>query len=290
MSNNRVDELATRRTSQRPLEPLLRWAGSKRQLLKHLLRAVPANYETYVEPFAGSACLFFALRPKRAILGDRNAALIDTYRVIAQHPRLVRRRVQSFGSAPAAYYKLREEDESRLDPIGRAARFVYLNRNCFNGVYRLNRRGRFNVPRGVKTGKLPSEIDFVRCSNALRGTRLLACDYREVIAMAVKGDFVYLDPPYIDASRRYRGEYGWGTFTSADLPELANQLQILDERQVTFLVSYASVGEFRRVAEKWASRQILANRTVASSPVRRAATAELLISNRPPLLSDIESQ
>jgi DNA adenine methylase len=108
----------------------------------------------------------------------------------------------------------------------------------------------------------------------------MACDYRDIIDITKRGDFIYLDPPYIDRGARYRGEYGWGTFTSANLDEFASYLHVLDRRGVTFLVSYADVPEFRAVASEWNWRRLIVSRTVASSPVRRTSVAELVVSNR----------
>jgi DNA adenine methylase len=187
--------------------PLLRWAGSKRKLLPELMRHVPEAFERYVEPFAGSGCLFFSLRPRKAVLGDINSELIETYRTIAKHPKLVARSLHALRGDKRTYYRLRDHYAPE-SPVDRATRFVYLNRHCFNGVYRINRAGRFNVPRGNRTGGIPSEAEFYRCSIALRGTELRAGDYRTCLADIGSGDFVYLDPPYASRRRNTHGEYG----------------------------------------------------------------------------------
>ncbi len=124
--------------------PLFRWAGSKRKLLPELMAQVPASLTRYVEPFAGSGCLFFALRPEKAILGDINDELIYAYSVIRDHPRLVSRAVHRLRNEKRTYYRLRSQSPNALSPVDRAARFTYLNRHCFNGVYRINRAGCFN--------------------------------------------------------------------------------------------------------------------------------------------------
>ena len=139
-----------RNARRRPwCRPCFRWAGSKRSLLPSLLDCVPHSYDRYIEPFAGSACLFFALRPDRAILGDFNVELMQAYRTIAKHPRLIAREVLRLPASQAAYYRIRSLVPNLLTPLHRAVRFAYLNRYCFNGVYRTDRKNRFNVPQGA---------------------------------------------------------------------------------------------------------------------------------------------
>jgi DNA adenine methylase len=132
------------------------------------MKASPQQFSTYFEPFAGSACLFFALKATRAVLGDINHHLIDTYKIVKQHPRLVARLLAEFPTVPSFYYELRERRRETMAPVERAASFLYLNRTCFNGVYRTNRQGRFNVPRGRDTGGFPTGALIYRCSIALR--------------------------------------------------------------------------------------------------------------------------
>jgi len=147
--------------------PFLRWAGSKRRLLPNLLELVPEAYDRYIEPFVGSGCLFFALKPDSAILGDINGALMEVYSTVHKHPRLVSRAVHRIKRTPEQYYMLRDEGPGLLPPIQRVARFIFLNRNCFNGIYRTNKEGKFNVPFGSRTGQLPGESFFYRCSGGI---------------------------------------------------------------------------------------------------------------------------
>ena len=125
----------------------------------------------------------------------------------------------------------------------RAARFIYLNRYCFNGVYRTNRRGLFNVPRGIKTGKLPSLEEFRECSRCLNRADVLAADFFTLALKAKRGDFFYLDPPYPTTQRPTHGECGYGSFSSADLPRLIHALQIIDRKKASFVLSYAANAE-----------------------------------------------
>ena len=259
--------------------PLLRWAGSKRKLLPELLRYVPDGIKTYIEPFSGSACLFFALRPSCAVLSDLNNELIETYRIVRAHPKLVRRAVAAMPRTKRHYYAIRGAATTRLTDIEKAARFVYLNRNCFNGVYRTNRAGLFNVPRGKRAGELPTESSFIRCANALRKAVLVDGDFEEAVAQAKPGDFVYLDPPYAKRGSRRRGEYGYKSFDISDLTRLSHCLRTLDRNGATFLLSYACCREIRDIADEWHSRTILVRRHVAGFQEHRARVREILISN-----------
>lgn len=159
-------------------EPFLRWAGSKRKLLPAIREHIPHKINNYIEPFAGSACLFFALGPQRAILGDMNDELIRTYRQIqADYPSVVRRLVPLRRSRKL-YLSWRALEPENLASDKRAARFIYLNRYCFNGLYRTNLAGRFNVPFGAEnTGSLPSPEALAACSQQLKNARLIAGDF-----------------------------------------------------------------------------------------------------------------
>lgn len=261
-------------------DPLLRWAGSKRQLLPQLLSCVPSTYSRYIEPFAGSGCLFFALRPETAVLGDINSALIETYQEIRAHPRLVSRAVQSFRNTLADYYRVRRMDPRLLGATDRAARFVYLNRHCFNGVYRVNRLGQFNVPRGTKTGSPPPERAFVRCSIALRQAELRSTDYLRCISDVGQGDFVYLDPPYASRRRNTHGEYGYGCFDESRLPEFMAALTAIDRAGATFLASYCAHSSFAKLPTGWCCARLRVKRHVAGFAQHRKTVREILVSNR----------
>ncbi len=259
--------------------PILRWAGSKRKLVPTLMTNAPDNYERYIEAFAGSACLLFALHPKRAVLNDINVHLIESYTVLRNHPRLLARGVHALPNTKSEYYRQRSLDTSTLAPLERAIRFIYLNRNCFNGVYRTNRLGVFNVPRGKKTGSIPSEKEFYRCSVALRDTDLRAMDFENCLADVKKGDFVYLDPPYSTSSRPRYGEYGYTSFQPIDVTRLVGVLRRLDQLDAFFLLSYAGGKAVKRSFGEWNCRSIRVRRHVAGFVDRRAVVDEILVSN-----------
>jgi DNA adenine methylase len=261
--------------------PLLRWAGSKRKLISHLLKCAPDHFNRYIEPFAGSACLFFALNPKSALLGDINSELLQTYDVIRRHPVLVRRQALSFRADSKTYYRLRMLDPQSMGEISRAAVFVYLNRHCFNGVYRTNAKGRFNVPIGSRTGVLPAKSAFLRCAHALRKAKLLQGDFESCVAEIRRNDFAYLDPPYAVDGSRWRGEYGCNCFKIDDVERLAEGLRTIELVGATFVLSYADCQAIRKATRGWHSQIVSVRRHVAGFDRHRRVVRELLISNRP---------
>lgn len=220
-------------------EPLLRWAGSKRKLLPILTQAIPSSFKRYVEPFVGSGVLFLKIPQKRALLGDINIDLISTYETVRDHPRAVWNRASAFDEDPNFYYTLRAIDAENLQPLDRAARFVYLNRFCFNGVYRTNRAGKFNVSRGKGHLFIPQYRVFKAFSDRLKTAQLVCSDFQNLVTKTRNGDFMYLDPPYAMGAKRDRGEYGPGSFRDHDEERLASTLIDASDRGVKVLLSYS---------------------------------------------------
>jgi DNA adenine methylase len=262
------------------LPPLLRWAGSKRKLLPRLLSHIPHDIQRYVEPFSGSACLFFALRPVTAIIADLNVQLMETYGIVRAHPTKTARALAAMSGEATAYYQIRSQRPETLAEVDRAARFIYLNRHCFNGVYRTNRSGHFNVPLGSRLGVIPNEDHFKRCARALRSAELMSGDFQSVLQRVTKGDFVYLDPPYAKNNSRIRGEYGYHSFGVHDLPRLRDALEKIDRIGATFLLSYASCPEIDEIQKLWFSDDIRVRRQVGGFAKHREVVSEVLISNR----------
>ena len=243
------------------------------------MSSAPEGYTRYFEPFAGSACLLFALKPESAVLNDINEHLVGSYEVLRDHPRLLARGVHSLPQTKREYYRQRSIDTDEIDDLERAIRFVYLNRHCFNGVYRTNREGRFNVPRGDRTGNIPAERSFYRCSVVLRDTELRALDFEECLADVKKRDFVYLDPPYSTSDRARYGEYGYASFQPIDVPRLAIVLKRLDRCGAFFLLSYAGGEDVENAFSEWNCRSIRVRRHVAGFVDHRTTVKELLVSN-----------
>jgi DNA adenine methylase len=265
-------------------KPFLRWAGSKRQQVSRLATYWSENHRRYVEPFAGSACLFFELSPDNAILGDNNRDLIEVYRVVRDEPQQLFRRLCGIPRNVTTYKRWRDLKKRELDRQTRALRFLYLNRNCFNGIYRTNAHGDFNVPMGTdlgRTGSYFTKAELVNCSQLLKRVTLVAGDFADTIARVSAGDFVYLDPPFAVSSRRIFTEYGKKPFDIDDIPRLARCLDTIVTKGADFLVSYADCAQARRLAGQWNAIRLPIRRQVAGFASDRRAAYEFLISNCP---------
>ena len=229
----------------------------------------------------GSAALFFSLQPQRALLSDINSELIDTYLAVQNHPRAINNRLQRFSVSAESYYELRAQEPCKLNDLDRAARFIFLNRYCFNGLYRTNRDGHFNVPYSPsKTGQLPSLERLMETAAVLRTARIEHKDYTTILRDEVcAGDFVYMDPPYAVSNRRIFRQYGPQEFGIEDLQELAGLLPVLDKRGARFLVSYAYTTEAVRLFDGWNTKRLYTNRNIAGFARHRRRACEILVSN-----------
>ncbi len=261
--------------------PFLRWAGSKRGLLPVLQTFWTKKHKRYLEPFVGSACLFFALKPAKAILGDLNPELIATYIEVKYRLAEV---LQELKHVPGAdreeYCRLREIDISTITGPARAARFIYLNRFCFNGIYRTNLVGKFNVPySGDRCGNVPKDELFQKCSIRLRTARFVRGDFEKVLQNAEKGDLVYMDPPYAVRARRVFREYDPSTFTYGDIKRLRGWMEKLNAKGINFVVSYAESDEADVLRRNFSYETVSVRRHIAGFAAHRALTNEVLISN-----------
>lgn len=264
-----------------PIRPFLRWAGSKRQILPALAEYWPARSCRYLEPFAGSAALFFHLRPQAAILGDINAELIDTYEQVRDNLEDVEDELARLTNNKDEYYRIRAMSVDALPPASRAARFIYLNRFAFNGLYRTNQKGKFNVPYGGgRSGQLPDHMWLLQCSKALKSVVLISGTYSRVLELANRGDFVYLDPPYSVKARRVFREYDPSGFGAEELHSLRRWLHRMTSGGIEFLLSYAQCDEAERLMEGYSAREISVRRNIAGFTGNRRRAGEWLISNR----------
>ena len=261
-------------------KPFLRWAGSKRQLLGRLVKYWPGEDTRYVEPFAGSACLFFELEPSSALIGDKNADLMSTYRIVRENPSEVYHSMVQWRNDKAQYYRVRELDSSSLSPVECAARFIYLNKYCFNGLYRTNGRGDFNVPYGgEKSGALPDVNILTYAAQLLSHADLVCGDFEDIMSNVTAGDFVYLDPPFVITDRRAFTEYSSQPFEASDLPRLRATLERIDMLGATFLLSYADSDEGRLLADGYESTMVCAKRSIAGRSDSRRTEKEIIATN-----------
>jgi DNA adenine methylase len=267
--------------TMRQCPPFLRWAGSKRRLLYILQTYWTKPHRRYLEPFAGSACLFFALKPPRAILGDLNTELIATYLEVKYRLDAVLRELNRLPAADKdEYCRLRSMETAALSGAARAARFIYLNRFCFNGIYRTNLLGQFNVPfSGDRCGSIPNAELLRRCSQRLQVARFIKGDFARVLKHAQRGDLVYMDPPFAVRARRVFREYAPSTFTHSDIQRLRSWMEKLNTAKINFVVSYAESDEADILRKGFDYQKVPVRRSVAGFACNREVTNELIISN-----------
>ena len=210
--------------------PVLKWAGGKTQILSELMAEVPTSYNRYIEPFGGGGAMFFALRPKLATLADSNPELVNLYRCIADSVEIVIEHLRAFRNTKKDFYEVRSLSYSELEREHAAARTIYLNRTCYNGLYRVNRQGEFNVPFGRYRNPRICQPELLKAAScALQGVEILCGDYKDVLSKTARpGDFVYLDPPYLPVSeyadfKRYTKEQ----FYEDDHRQLAEEVERL---------------------------------------------------------------
>lgn len=259
------------------IEPFLKWAGGKRWLAARGLPQ-PAQYDRYIEPFLGGAAVFFSLLPPRALLSDLNHELIDLYRVMRDHPIRLTRILQVHHALHSKdhYYVVRAwQPECRIE---RAARTLYLNRTCWNGLYRVNQKGEFNVPIGTKSSVLFDSDDFGKISEALSKAELRCCDFGDAIEEAGKGDFVFVDPPYT-AKHNLNGflKYNEKMFSWADQVRLRDSLGGAIVRGAAVVVTNADHESVRELYEGLARYVSVARASIlAADAHRRGPTTEAM--------------
>lgn len=235
------------------MQPFIKWAGGKRWLAPDLHVWMPPKFNKYLEPFLGGGAIFFHLQPKRAILSDFNAELIEAYRSIRDAPRDVEKLLSEHQSRhnDEYYYEVRALEPA--DPIEAAARFLYLNRTCWNGLYRVNLNGKFNVPRGTKNSIVIPGESFESISSVLKNVDLDSCDFEKTIDRAKHGDLVYVDPPYT-VKHNFNGflKYNQNIFSWNDQIRLRDACFAAKERGATVIVSnadHASVHDLYKGAD-----------------------------------------
>jgi DNA adenine methylase len=261
--------------------PFIKWVGGKTSLLPELLRHVPDRLRRYHEPFVGGGALFFAVQPKRAILSDANGELVHTYQQVRDDVASVLDQLARHVYERSHFEAVRALDPKELAPAARAARFIYLNKTCFNGLWRVNRAGRFNVPIGrYKDPRFCDPTTLLRASHALRGVQLKHLTYEESLAMTAPGDFVYLDPPYDPVSSTAsftsytKDEFGW-----EQQQALAAACASLNRRGVRFLLSNSATPRIRELYAQFEQRIVRAPRHINSRADGRGHVDEVLVFN-----------
>jgi len=263
--------------------PFLKWAGGKTRLLPELRRCIPRRFGRYFEPFLGGGALFFDLEPRRAILSDANPELIHCAQVVAKRPEEVIETLKGLSVSEQEFYRTRAVLPDTLRDVPRAARFIYLNKTCYNGLYRVNKSGQFNTPFGHYEGVSLFDSDTIRAaSHALRNANLLCSDYSAVLESATRGDFVYFDPPYLPIGKnsdfkRYTKHF----FYEADHIALAKSMEKLHERGCSVLLSNSFHPRVAELYEDFFRLTVMAPRFVNCKGGGRGKIKELLIANYP---------
>ncbi|MDY6866209.1 MAG: Dam family site-specific DNA-(adenine-N6)-methyltransferase, partial [Halobacteriota archaeon] len=240
----------------RKITPFLRWIGGKSRLVSHLENYIPPNFcskNCYYEPFLGAGSLFFRITPSKAYLADNNKDLIDCYIAIKNNPELISKYLRKHleNSSKEYYLKMRDKYNSSRLSNSKAALFIYLNKTCFNGIWRVNEKGHFNVPYGYKEPPLlPSKNDLLDISKALSNVKLTHKDYKDTVTNTNEGDFIYLDPPYPPLNgTSYFTHYTKERFTKDNHTELALIARELDEMGCFVMISNADIPYIRSLYE-----------------------------------------
>jgi DNA adenine methylase len=282
---------STFKESAKSAKSFVKWAGGKAQLLPVILPLVQSQLKpgsAYHEPFLGGGAVFFALRSAgfagRACLSDVNTNLICAYKHVADYPELLIHDllVHKARNSEEYFYKAREQfNEYVINPMTRAALFIYLNKTAFNGLHRVNKAGHFNVPWGKYVNPAICDADNLRaCSVALEKATIGSHDFRFVLEQVKKGDVAYLDPPYVPVSKtsNFVG-YGRTGFTSLDQAKLEHELTKLDRLGAKFVLSNADCEETRTLYRKWNVQSVSARRNVNSKGAKRGPVGELVVTN-----------
>ena len=276
--------------------PFVKWAGGKTQLLSKIHQFIPTDFKRYFEPFLGGAALFFYLNSNRnhqfeAFLTDINTELINAYLVVKTDIELLIQVLSSYQkefkkTRSAFYYGIRNNAEKYVtNRTEQAARFIFLNKTCYNGLYRVNSQGKFNVPIGRYNNPLICDSQNLRnVSLALQRSRaaVKACDYRDVLENAERGDFVYLDPPYNPTSSTANfTSYTNSGFKSEDQQRLAEIFRILTNRKCKVLLSNSDTPKIRKLYSDsdYTIERVEVLRSINSNASRRVGHRELLIRN-----------
>jgi len=261
--------------------PFLKWAGGKSQLLPQLRPFIPKTFKAYHEVFLGGGALFFALGPRAARLTDVNTELIDCYRAVRDDVDGVIAALRKHRYEKEHFYKVRALAPESLSPAARAARMIFLNKTAFNGLYRVNSSGRFNVPFGRHRNPLICDVENLRaCSVALAQAATEIADFSAVADHAKRGDFVYFDPPYVPVSdTSYFTSYSVGGFTWDDQRRLAEVLRLLSKRKVKVMLSNSDAPQLRALYSEFRIETVEATRRINSQVGGRGKINEILVLN-----------
>lgn len=265
--------------------PIVKWVGGKRQLMFELLKNLPKSYNRYFEPFIGGGALFFELQPDNAYISDMNEELINLYFVVRDSVDELVHDLNKHEISKEYFLKIRNLDRMekyfKLSNVERASRFIYLNRTCFNGMYRVNSKGEFNVPFGnYKNPRIIDENNLLNCSELLKKTEIKCADFSEIIHKVQKDDFVYFDPPYVPLNET-------SSFTSytKDGFDIDMQFKLrdvcdeLDSMGVKFMLSNSDTKLVNELYVNYNIKKVFASRQINANANGRGKITEVLVRN-----------
>lgn len=264
--------------------PFVKWAGGKRQLINTLFESAPSSFANYHEPFVGGGALYFKLwsegMVKKAYLNDYNPDLVGAYKVIKKNPLDLIEELKSgkYTNQPEVYYQIRESEPE--EEIEKAARFIYMNKTAFNGLYRVNSKGKFNVPFGKYSNpKICDEENILLVSEALRRATITLGDFSVVARKARKGDFVYFDPPYHPLSNTSFTSYTDADFSEEDQRRLSEVFSTLDNNGVNVMLSNSYSPLIMDLYSNYEPRKVMARRSINCKADKRGPVAEIIALN-----------
>nr|VFJ75388.1 MAG: DNA adenine methylase [Candidatus Kentron sp. FW] len=277
----RTDSTPSPPPEKKRASPFVKWAGGKRHLIPEIIARLPASFGTYYEPFVGGGAVFFALADQvgKAVLSDTNAELMLAYEVIKENPEALMEQLECHKKAHGRegyYYRVREQRNAKRgnleDKLASAARFIYLNKTGYNGLYRVNSRGEFNVPKGqYKNPAIYSRENILAIGEALKNAALETLDFADIDPKP--GDFIYCDPPYDDTFNSYAA----GGFGEAEQKRLKEYMDRWRERGCHVLLSNSDTPLIRALYKDYRIEKVKAPRTINSKADGRGMTAELLV-------------
>ncbi|MCK4731578.1 MAG: Dam family site-specific DNA-(adenine-N6)-methyltransferase [Methanophagales archaeon] len=261
------------------VKPFLKWAGGKTKLIYHLLDFVPENFNNYFEPFLGGGSLYFALKPKKAYLSDINEELINTYAQVKNNVETLMFHLRGMKYNKNFYYKIRSKDIK--DEIHKAAKFIYLNKTCWNGLYRVNSKGEFNVPFGkFKNPRIYDEENLNNISKLLKHAEIRVADFQDIVAMASRDDFIYFDPPFVTSANNNRFiKYSSRIFSIEDQFRLKEVMEELSNKGCKIVVSNADHWIIKEYFKDFNINRVERKSLIAADKRKRRTITELIITN-----------
>ena len=260
--------------------PFLKWAGGKRWFTQSCRDVFPDKFRCYIEPFLGSGAVFFSINPSKAVLSDINDDLINAYRIVQWRRNLLFDKLIDHHRRHSDEYYYSTRATRPTDKVARAARFIYLNRTCWNGLYRVNKSGEFNVPKGTKSKVLLETDDFLAVSRCLAKAELMACDFELSIAKAGTNDLVFLDPPYT-VKHNHNGfiKYNNNLFSWEDQIRLANAVKSASKRGAYIVMTNANHDSIRELYKGFHLISLTRHSVLSGKAKARIKTEELLVRN-----------